>query len=1251
MHLTYSEHLPVIAHRDEIIRLLKTEQVIVVAGDTGSGKSTQLPKFCLEALPESKAMIGCTQPRRVAAASISDRVSEELGPLGAIVGYKIRFHDQTTPRTKIKFMTDGVLLAETGSDPLLRRYQAIILDEAHERSLNIDFILGILHRILPKRPDLKLIITSATIDTSVFAAHFSKAPVVNIQGRTYPVQVRYLPVPDDQFHQKDGYIEHCVQSIVDLVMTEPPGDILTFLPTERDIRTCCELLEGRIDNAIILPIFGRLQAADQRRIFLSFKQTKIVIATNIAETSITVPGIRYVVDSGLARIATYNVRARTTSLPVTRISQASCEQRKGRSGRVGPGICLRLYSEDDYLNRSAYTLPEIRRSNLAAVVLQMLSLKLGDPFSFPFIDPPHPNAVRDAFRLLAELGALDGDRKLTRYGRIMATMPIDPCIARIIIEAGKNGSLKEIRVIASAIAIQDPRVRPADMEKQADEAHQRFAHPRSDFLCLLNIWNLFHEVRDQVRSWSRLKKFCKTHFLSFQRMREWLDLHEQIGRILTQHSELSENTAEGSYQMIHSALASGFLRNIAVKKKDKTYQGTGGRELMIFPGSQLFAKGGQWIIAAAFIETSRLYAVTVAAIEPEWLEIVGRHLCATSWSHPRWEKKRGQVIADEKVTLFGLPIVASRRVNFGRRHPGNRNEARSVFIEQALLTGELGGVYPFLQHNLDLIAGWKNTERRLRKHDILVDDSTIIAFYDKLLGNDVYDRYTLNRFLKKNSQQSLMMTDSDIVQRTPQPDELVNFPTSLIVGSLEFKLDYDFEPGSDRDGVTVRIPAAIAPTLKPEVFQWLVPGLLQEKTLFLLKGLPKNIRKQFIPLSHTVDLVLDSMMTRQGSYYQTLERGLFKLFKKTVRRSDWPTTLPDHLRMRFALFDTDGTVVASGRDLQDLIAGTKTSKAKPLSRRLNSTDEALILHWKDRIVRQWDFADLPERILLYSGRDKEVAGYLYPAVCQVQEKDGVTINFEPTSQVARLNTAAGMIFLYRLQFPDQFKALKRLCTTRLSGPSSLWLVEGLGGAKNCVDDLLNFILQTLFSTGSGTIPGRQEFEETIQKMRSRGLYQTGSEIFETVMALLRRRREVKEQIRHYENLSQKSRSYSQERHNEYLDLLEEILPNDFLSIFSIKQLENCDRYLKSLIIRIERAHADPSKELGKKKRLHPHLQRLERLRSKSNDLGEDCLSLMKEYEELLNEFRISLFSPEVGTRLSVSDKKLDRHWQKINESC
>jgi len=551
MNIIYPDTLPICTQKDAIIAALRQHQVIVIAGETGSGKTTQLPKMVLEAFPDSELLIGCTQPRRIAASTVSARVAEELGALASIVGYKIRFHDETTQATRIKFMTDGVLLAETRQDRTLSRYGTLIIDEAHERSLNIDFLLGYIKQLLPRRPELKIIITSATIDTQAFADHFDKAPILTIAGRSYPVIVRYSPPADDISDEKDEALDHCLQTVCDLYDHEPKGDILVFLPTERDIREGCQILEKKISQAVILPLFGRLSAVDQKRIFQKQPRVKIVLATNVAETSVTVPGIRYVVDSGLARIASYNARAKTTSLPITRISRAASNQRKGRCGRIGPGICIRLYSEEDYNDRPEYTLPELQRSNLAEVILQMISLDLGPPDNFPFLDPPHKSSVKEGYQLLFELGAIDEKRQLTAIGRIMADLPIDPCISRIIIEARDNNCLKEIKIIAAALAIQDPRIRPVDHEKEADETHKVFLHPQSDFMTLLNIWNTFHAVQDKVKSWSRLKKYCKGYFLSFQRMREWIDLHEQLNRLLAQRSGFTDNIDSASYAQVH----------------------------------------------------------------------------------------------------------------------------------------------------------------------------------------------------------------------------------------------------------------------------------------------------------------------------------------------------------------------------------------------------------------------------------------------------------------------------------------------------------------------------------------------------------------------------------------------------------------------------------------------------------------------------------------------------------------------------
>ncbi len=1248
----YPDNLPVISHKDEITESLRSRQVTIIAGDTGSGKTTQIPKFCLEALPDSSKIIGCTQPRRVAAVSVSERVAEELKPANNIVGYKIRFHDRTGPDTRIKFMTDGVLLAETQQDPLFQKYGVIILDEAHERSLNIDFLLGYFRRILTKRPDLKLIITSATIDTESFAAHYPGSHVINIAGRSYPVEVQYSPIEEDNVFEKEGYIEHCVEAINNIFMQEPPGDILAFLPTERDIRICCDLLHNRHLDAEILPMFGRLLPADQRKIFRHYKKTKIVVATNVAETSITVPGIRYVVDTGLARISSYNVRAKTTSLPISKISRASCDQRKGRCGRVAPGVCVRLFSEEDYLNRSDYTLPEIRRSNLADVILRMISLKLGDPQSFPFVDSPHSNIIRDGYKQLFELGAVTSNQKLTHNGKLMARMPIDPCISRIIIESTKNHCLKEIRIIASALAIQDPRVRPANREKEADAAHALFSHPHSDFLVLLNIWKHFHAVRGEVKSWSRLKKFCKGHYLSFQRMREWLDLHEQMTRILKRLDTFQDNEKEASYEAIHKSLASGFLRNIARKKEKKIYQTTSGKEIMIFPGSHQFAKSGQWIIAASFLETNRLYALTVATIEPEWLETIGGRLCKYSWDNPRWMKKSGQVIADERVSLFGLILVNGRQVNFAKRDVRNQKEAKGIFIQQALIDGKLIGSYPFLQHNLALVKKWEETEQRLRKRDILVDNLTLFTFYDERLSDVVYDRASLNRFLKKKKEKEfLFLQEEDILIRQVYGNEYLDFPTTRSIGSHAFTLEYSFVPGKENDGVTMRIPVNLAETVSPEICEWVVPGLLKEKTTFLLKGLPKKIRKHLIPISATVDLLLDDIDLFKGSFYHALERSIFKHFKMNIRRSDWVDHLPNHLRMRFSLYNDSDKIITSGYDLQEVCRTLRTNPEKAVMQKSSPSPEhqKIVQRLQGKIVKTWDFAMLPDKLPLITPQG-EIAGFSYTVLHPVPEKGGVKIGFENMEIQARQINKRGIACLYRLQFSDQYKALKKYCKTTLSGPSSLWLTGCFPSKREASEALIFFVLHSIFPTGSGQIHDKKTYQDNIERVKKEGFYNLGMQICENVMAVLRRRQEVQKQIAHFAALCKKTNSFSSTRYAEYKNLLDEILPNDFLKDGTVKDLEDCDRYLRSLFIRIERAYADYSKEDKKSVQVQPHIHNLQTMEKKRNELSEDCIEHLTVYKTMIQEFRLSLFSPEIKTKLPVSAKKLQQLWQQITLS-
>ena len=1250
MNIFYPDTLPISAHKDAIIAALQTHQVIVVAGETGSGKTTQLAKMGLEAFPDSNLLIGCTQPRRIAASTVSARVAEELGPLADLVGYKIRFHDGTTGSTRIKFMTDGVLLAETRQDRHLKKYGILIIDEAHERSLNIDFLLGYIKQLLPRRPELKVIITSATIDTQAFADHFGGAPIITVAGRSYPVAVRYCPPADEASGERDEELDHCLQTVCELYENEPKGDILVFLPTEKDIREACQVLEKKIPGAVILPLFGRLPAVDQKKIFQRFNQVKIVLATNVAETSLTVPGIRYVVDSGLARISHYNVRAKTTSLPITRISRAGCDQRKGRCGRVGPGICIRLYSEEDYNDRPEYTLPELQRSNLADVILQMISLDLGHPENFPFLDPPHKSAIKEGYQLLGELGAINDKRHLTERGRIMADLPIDPCISRIIIEAKDNNCLREIKIIAAVLAIQDPRIRPVDHEKEADEAHKAFLHPQSDFMTLLNIWNSFHDVQDTVKSWSRLKKYCKGNYLSFQRMREWIDLQDQLQRILLRREDFTDNIVNASYEQIHRALLAGFLRNLARKKLGNLYQGAHNRELTIFPGSHQFMKGGQWIVAASFIETTRLYALTVATIEPEWIESIAGHLCKYSWTNPHWQKKTGQVVADETVTLFGLVLSSGNKVNFGKRHKKNVAEARDIFIQSALVQGEMTGNYAFLQNNLGLIAKWQEVEEKLRVRTIVADELSFYRFYAEKIPADVYDQGTLNRFLRvKKNQILLMMSDVEVLKRRPDELELIDYPPTMHIGALQIRLEYHFEPGSDHDGVTFRLPIDFAVTVSPAIFDWLVPGLLQEKLTVLLKALPKSLRKKLVPINDTVTWLLDDMPRGTGSLHAALEAAILKGFKILLQRSDWSEELPLHLQPRFLLFGDDGKEICAGRNLRSLLNSGVKPQDMPQEPTLQKDGEAVVKRWSGSEHKEWSFHGLPAAIPTFT-QQGEVSGFLYPILVPQVDKGCVAVGFEKNMRVAEIKNWAGTLFLYRLQFADQFKALKKMCATSFSGPSAVFLFDLDMTNKEAFEALLDFLLHLIFTPLPSGIIKENEFIEKVTEVRVQGLYALGKKMCEEFLRLLRKRRMVFDALRKIFTPDKKN-LYPPEKEAEFYAHLHDIFPKNLMLQRHGVSFPDLDRQLQCLLIRIERFYANPAKDSQKAAPLSKHLRNLTQLATQREELSKEALGLAAIYKMMVNEYRIALFSPEIKTRIPISEKKLEEQWRATLARC
>ncbi|MDR3089963.1 MAG: ATP-dependent RNA helicase HrpA [Desulfobulbaceae bacterium] len=1246
-----TDDLPILAHKKAIIEAISEHQALVIAGDTGSGKTTQLPQFCLALFPDEQRLIGCTQPRRVAAATVSRRVRDELGPRGALVGYKIRFQDYTGPRTRIKFMTDGVLLAEIRSDPLLSRYRVIIIDEAHERGLNIDFLIGYLKKLLPRRPDLKVIITSATIDTAAFAKHFDDAPTITIPGRVHPITVLYHPFDADKDSEAESYCEHCAQEILALA-AGPPGDILAFLPTERDVRECCALVEGQARHATVLPMFGRLAAADQERVFQPVLGRKIVIATNVAETSITVPGIRYVVDSGLARISAYNARARTTSLPVRPISRAACDQRKGRCGRIGPGLCVRLYSEEDYLGRDQFTLPEIQRANLAEVILQMAAQELGGPEAFPFLDPPRSAAIRDGYRLLFELRAMDEQRRLSEDGRFMATLPIDPCIARILIEAKKRNCLRETTTIAAALAIQDPRIRPAEKEKEADAAHKIFAHPHSDFLALYNIWRRLDE--GEARSWSKLKKFCKSHYLSFQRLREWFDLREQLGRILAGREGFIENSDEAAYPAIHQSLTAGLLRNIAMKKgekKDKTYLGAGGKELMIFPGSHQFSHGGAWIVAASFLETSRLYALTVASIEAEWLEELAPHLCVYSWTNPRWQKKTGQVVADERVSLFGLVIVSARPVNYGAKGAAAQAEARAIFMQRALLDGEILGDYPFLEQNRALVAAWREREQQLRKNVLLKDDGELAALYDQRLPPEVYDRATLNRWLrreKKGEGRELLFSEADILRQSVDKDHAGNFPTTLSVRGHAIPISYHFAPGEDDDGMTFHIPLSMAPMLDPAPFEWLAPGMLAEKVTALLRGLPKNIRKRLVPLNCATERLLDDMRHGKGSLYLALQSSILKLFRLAVGRADWPENdqLPPHLSARFLLLDSDGREVAAGRDLARLLKAREAADNGQAMAAAFTETPPEVEKWRRLVTRQWDFADLPETVSILAA-DGSLRGLLFSCLAPTEDQGAARVEFVADLASARAMNRHGLALLYRLQFADAWRSVKKYAATAFSGPSVLALLPEAALGQATLEKLLFRLILTIFSCDDG-IPASDVFQAEVARVKEAGFFALGRELCDRLLAALRLRREIAAKIAALGGKTGAAghSGFIAEKRAMFVELLWLVAPQDLLAREEALDVTRMERQLKSLAARLERFSLNPAKDEEKGRQLTPFLPSAAHLAAtlaeRGRELPVEDRDLAHAYLAMVDEFRISLFSPEMKTLMPVSAKRLEK---------
>lgn len=1238
--VTYPPELPVTARREEIIRLIQEHQVLVIAGETGSGKTTQIPKMCLEAGLGLAGKIACTQPRRVAALSVSRRIAEELKVTwGQEVGCKIRFSDQTSPKTFIKMMTDGLLLAETQGDPDLSEYDAIIIDEAHERSLNIDFLLGHLLLLRERRPDLKIIITSATIDPEAFSKAFGGAPVVEVSGRTYPVEVLYRPL--DQFLEEEGEltsIEAAVAAAEEIVESRAEGDLLLFMPGERDIRETRDLIESRrLPNCEVFPLFGRLSGGDQQRVFQGSQRRKIIIATNIAETSLTIPGIRYVIDTGTARISRFSPHTRTQRLPVEAISQSSADQRKGRCGRVSEGICIRLYSEEDYESRPRFTPPEILRSNLAAVILRMKAFRLGDVETFPFIDPPGERAIKAGYLLLQDLGALDGKRELTKIGRQLAHLPVDPTIGRMLLQGRREHVLREILVIASGLSVQDPRERPMERREAADEMHRRFVHPESDFMTLLNIWQAYHDQTERL-SQGQLRKFCKKHFLSYTRMREWRDIHQQIVYVLKDLDEYRLSETEADYDSIHRSILSGLLGNVAQRDNGNFYRATHSRTAMLFPGSALFSqkaakaqaakgkkppapKGKQppeWIMAGEWLDTSRLYARTAARIEAPWILELGKHLCKSSIKEPRWDSKSGRVLARERVLLYGLE-VARRWVGYDRENPV---EAAAIFIREGLVEETVLEQLGFIEHNRRVRKNVEGLQTRLRRASGWAMEESFFRFYQERLG-EISSVAALRKLIgEKGGDEFLRLREEDLLGAAGVKADTGAFPEEVRIGGEPLPLEYTYSPGEEKDGVTLKVPIGQFDAIQPGMLDWLVPGYLEERINCLLRGLPKAKRKDLFPIGDKVEELLRLLKPSPRPLTEVLAEEIAARYGVRIGRDEWAEeAIPDHLKPRIEVTDKEQRTLVAGRDWEKVAARFKRSVEARTREGIGVSSlqgwQQAAARWEKHGITSWTFGDLPERI-----QAGELAGIPIEAFPGLRaEPDGtVSVRLFRTRIESETSTREGLVALCEHELGrDLAWFRKELKVVRQWGPHYVTL-----GPSVVLEEAAYRNLTRQLLVRDPVLPLREEsFRQLLERARQemRGLPLRFSDLLGEIF---RKRQEI---------LTGKWAA-------EWLQAeVEQLVKPDFLVEIPFARLAHFPRYLQALLVRAERAKANPAKDAEKSAQAAPFVQALARLEGEAVKKGYSSRAL-EELRWMIEEFKVSIYAQELGTPIRVSSKKL-----------
>ncbi len=1317
--VSYPDSLPITERRADIVAAIRAHPVVVLAGETGSGKTTQIPKMCLEAGLGIEAMIGCTQPRRVAALSISQRIAAELGvPWGREVGCKIRFDDRSGPETYIKLMTDGILLAETQGDPLLSEYNALIIDEAHERSLNIDFLLGYLKGLITRRTDLKLIITSATIDTELFSRHFGNAPVIEVSGRSFPVEVVYAPEGD--LTQSKGapvqpgeeadvdFVGAAVRAAETVLIDSSDGDLLIFLPGEKDIREASDQIEGRYGREVeVVPLYGRLSSGEQQRVFAPSTRRKVVVATNIAETSLTIPGIRFVIDAGLARISHYNPRTRTKRLPVEPVSQSSANQRKGRAGRVQAGVCIRLFSEEDYQARPQFTQPEIQRSNLAEVILRMMAFRLGDIETFPFLQPPSPSSIAGGFALLQELGALDEQRQLTAIGQELARLPIDPTLGRMLLQSREEKATRELLIIAAGLSIQDPRERPLDQRESADAAHRRHVDARSDFIGLLNVWNAVHDTWEELRTQNARRRFCRQHFLSYTRMKEWQEVHSQLEDALAQDAAQPPRAGGATYEAIHRSILAGLLGHVALREERNQYKATGNRQVMVFPGSALFERGDrpqrggvrkpktpeppkpksgqpEWIVAGEIVETSQRFARTIAGIESQWILQLAPHLCKVTHLNPHWSAEAGRVLVEEVVTFQGFE-VQRHKVSYSNF---NAKDATAIFIRSALVEealfpeklrrsrhdaalneGEEDGDktsnieeafrrFPFLAHNRSVRHKVETWQTRMRHHQLDLDQS-LFKFYAARI-EAVASVTELNRFVNGlPDREALCVGEADLVGEQDLGYDADAFPESLVLAGRQVELAYAYAPGEDNDGATLRLPVELVREVSPAAVFWSVPGLRVDQAKELLESLPKSLRRELQPFAPKVVEIAREFVPSGSSLALALSGFVKDRYGVDVPVEAWKLdTIPAHLRPRVEVFDGRGKVLGAGRDLQALRLQLEQQIARSA---IHVADDApfwktAARRWERFGMTAWTCGDLPPRVTVQEGTGPTI--YAWPGL--KQEEDGVSVRLFRTEASAREASVTGVGRLVELALQKDLAWLEKdlRALARLEFHDA-----ALGTAQELQDSALVCLKRYLLPAEPLPVLSEAKFHDAVENAR-RLLPGLGQQLIDRVRTLLQLRQQIQQRMgpppgtKPAASKPQKLTDFSQlglktavPLANPFGEELTALIPHRFLEVIPFERLHHQARYLRALLLRIERASSNPPKEQERVRLIAPYVAALRQWESaRPGDTSAERRERIEEFRWMIEEYKVSLFAQELGTATPVSPKRLEEQAEKIRRA-